>query len=176
MSSNKGPPVRVKRQTRYPLESFDPRYGEALKRALLSPQTIQFATHGELIQFRQRLHTYRARLRDRFPGTDEVKMIYRIRTTMDEAALTLRLALADEMFDSHLSQFPMTGPPLGSGNSLSSLDDKLIVPDAPDTDNTSSSSPLPDFNPFHPVDSPISAADLLRDLEIIHTTEGDDLP
>lgn len=76
------------RKSRYPLESFDPRFRNIWLRAVLDEVKIEFSTEKEAQAFQARLQLYRAKLRD--SGDPDGQTLYRAKTSLMGNILFIR--------------------------------------------------------------------------------------
>lgn len=79
---------KAPRKTRYPIESFDPRFRNIWLRAILNEVRIEFPTEREAQAFQARLQLYRAKLRD--SGDPDAKALYRAKTSLQGKVLLIR--------------------------------------------------------------------------------------
>ena len=86
-------------RSRYPLESFDPRFALLLKKAALmtaeKPLTIPFLTSSEAVVFQNRIYQFRGKARE--AGHEDGKLYQRVRIT--RKANILVLYAQDSQFD-----------------------------------------------------------------------------
>lgn len=94
--------------TRFPLESFDPRYKQIWLRAALGEIKLGFPDDKAAMTFQMRLHMYRSKLRK--SGDPTATSLYRAKTSRRDNILFIRPADTD--FEDALSQFsdPMFVP------------------------------------------------------------------
>lgn len=76
------------RKSRYPLESFDPRYKNIWLQAILSEVRLDFPSEKEAAAFQARLQLYRAKYRD--SGAEDAKALYRAKTSLQGKTLLIR--------------------------------------------------------------------------------------
>ncbi|MGH7472325.1 MAG: hypothetical protein ACREJW_00120 [Candidatus Methylomirabilales bacterium] len=95
--------------TRYPLESFDPRFRSILLAGALRTITLPFPTHKQAAAFQVRLHTYRSRVRKEL-GQPAAAPLYRCRTSLRAAESGHGFILVLHPWDSeHNSIFEKAG-------------------------------------------------------------------
>lgn len=96
--------------SRFPLESFDPRYKTIWLRAALEELEIKFTSIKDAQTFQARLHMYRSRLRK--SGDETAVKLYRAKTSRKGNILFIRPA--DTAFEAALSLFTPSSedPPL----------------------------------------------------------------
>lgn len=112
-------------KTRYPLESFDPRFRNIWLRAVLNEVRIEFPTEREARAFQARLQLYRAALRDANP-TDAASL-YRAKTSLQGKLVLIRPT--DAVHKDILDEFNKI--PSGAASTEA-------PPAAPDLDDTTS--------------------------------------
>lgn len=91
-------------RTRYPIESFDPRWEKLLKvaalRTAVDPLTLTFPTYKEAFTFHQRIYQFRGKARE--TEHPDWKLFLRVRIT--RKANVLRLFAQDSQFDDIFAQ------------------------------------------------------------------------
>lgn len=115
----------AKRTTRFPLESFDPRFRELLLKGAVEEIVLEFDTARKAIAFQQRLHTYRSQVRK--SGDETYTLLYRARTsrrdhgTKDDPS-TLKIFPADSQWGKVFEQVDLTHIPMPAERPKSLLD------------------------------------------------------
>ena len=92
------------RKSRYPLESFDPRFKNIWLQAILGEVKLEFPTEKAAAAFQARLQLYRAKYRD--SGAEDVKALYRAKTSLFGKVLLIRPT--DTAFTQVLDHFNTT--------------------------------------------------------------------
>jgi len=139
---------------RHPLESFDPRYRDLLRRALSSDIELRFDSIGKARHFQTRIQMYRKRLLD--AKDPEARSFYRLKTSRKDNFL--RIYAADAEFDELLAQFS----------------DQNLIPESPEPEIISSgpsSTPIPE--PAQDSES-MTFDELFRDIPEPHSFDEDE--
>ena len=97
--------------SRFPLESFDPRYATIWRKALLGEVKIIFPNPKTAMTFQIRLHMYRSKLKK--SGNADADLMYRAKTSRIDNILYIRPA--DAKFADVLDQFETPSAPVVEG-------------------------------------------------------------
>jgi hypothetical protein len=91
-------------RSRYPIESFDPRFRQVLLEGALKEIIIRFENPGAAKSFQTRLHLYRSQVKH--SGDTEWSQLYRARTSRKNNIL--RVYPADSEFEKAFEQLDLS--------------------------------------------------------------------
>jgi hypothetical protein len=119
--------VNKRYKQRYPLESFDPRYNELLRRGALESFSLIFPSRKEAKEFQRRAYIYRIRAKE--AGLAGHELLFRCKLSHTDNVLTI--APYDGEFESVWNQAGLGSPdapaPFTEGSGLPTPDSSPTV-------------------------------------------------